>query len=891
MGVVLHAHDLLFERPLALKMLLDNSLPEPESAGRFFAEAQLMGQLQHPGVPPVYDRGTLPDGQPFFAMKLIQGRTLGALLQQRASPAEDLLRFLAIFEQVCQTVAYAHSRGIIHRDLKPHNIMVGAFGEVQVMDSGLAKLLTSGGCEPPDTGEPWGVPPLRPPTGEGRTQAGAILGTPGYLAPEQARGEVAYLDERCDVFGLGAILCVLLTGQPPFANPSALDLLVQTAAGELTDAYRRLDACGAEEALTTLAKRCLAPSIEERPRDASEVAAAVAAYQAQVQERLQQAEVARARMQEERKRRQLRLALAGVVLLLLGGVAAAGWWYQQEQAERALEQAEREAEKARQALRQEQGAGEIKAALREAEQLCQRALTLLDRPESWKATLASAQSAWRRAQALLQQEPPLAATALAQRVEQMRGTLAEQEKDFQLWTAFEQVRFKLYEFDPRYRDREAYQEVRGALTQWGLPLAEIPTSRATALLQQRPRPMQDRLAALLYFCVSRIPDTEKQQRQWLAEVLAAADPDPWRQQLRQAVARAEVALLTRLVDQVDIAQQPPEVLLQVAWEPLLRDHPARVRLLRRAQQKHPGDFWANYDLGGALYQSVFPSGKETRRARGEELAVVSEAVGFQRVAVGLRPGNAPAHLNLGNALQAQGDLAGAIACFKRALDLDPEFTLAHNNLGIALRAQGDLAGAIACYKRTLKLAPELAPAHNNLGTALEAQRDVKGAIACYKKALDLDPKLVKAHNNLGSALLEKKDLAMAMASYQKALELDPKNALARYGAACCAALSAEGKGVDADNLDAKEKTRLRQQALGWLRDILKEYAQQLADADGKTRQAVQQTLHHWQKDPDLASVRGKDALAKLSEAERAAWQQFWAEVETLRQKAAAANSP
>jgi hypothetical protein len=107
-----------------------------------------------------------------------------------------------------------------------------------------------------------------------------------------------------------------------------------------------------------------------------------------------------------------------------------------------------------------------------------------------------------------------------------------------------------------------------------------------------------------------------------------------------------------------------------------------------------------------------------------------------------------------------------------------------------------------------------------------------------------------------------------------------------YGAACAAALAAAGMGTDAAALAAKEKTRLRQQALGWLRDNLKEYAQQLADADGKTRQAVQQTLQHWQKDPDFASVRGEDALAQLPEAERAPWQQLWADVEKLLRKAA-----
>jgi tetratricopeptide (TPR) repeat protein len=776
MGIVLRAQDRAFHRTLAVKMLLQAR--QPQLKQRFLEEAQILGQLQHPGIPPVHDLGELPDGRPFFAMKLIKGHTLAALLKERPDPAHDLPQFLAIFGQVCQAVAYAHSRGVLHRDLKPSNIMVGAFGEVQVMDWGLAKVLGSPAAAEAaiQTEELSTIATVRTAEDELATQDGAVLGTPAYMAPEQARGEIERLDERADVFGLGAILCVVLTGQPPFTNLSALDLLVQTAVGELTDAYRRLDACGADEELSTLAKRCLAPLVEERPRDAGEVAAAVAAYQAQVQERLRQAEVERARAQEERKRRRLRLALAGVVLLLVAGVAAAGWWYQQQQAQRALDQAERDGEKARQALRQEQAVGEIKAALHEGEQLRQRALTLLDRPESWKATLTSARSAWQRAQALLQQEPQLAATAPAQQIEQLRVSLAEDDQDYQLWTAFEQVRFKLFQYDPRYRDAEAYHEVRGALSQWGLRLGEIPAERATTLLKQRPRPMQDRLVSLLYFCLLVGPADQKQQALWLGRVLTAVDRDPWRQQMRQALLKADGVLLIRLLDQLDVAQQPPMILVQLANTLQGQRHPALLLFLRRAQQRYPGDFWLNAQLGQALYHSVFSGGIASRAARAEELARVTEAVGFWRVAVGVRPGSGPAHHNLAAALAAQGDLPGAIACYRQALQLNPKLALAWNNLAIALEKQGDGKGAIACYQKTIELDPNLAVAHNNLGLALKTQGNLPGAIACFKKALDLDPREVQAHLNLGNALYAQKDLSGAIACFRQALKIDPKDA-------------------------------------------------------------------------------------------------------------------
>jgi serine/threonine-protein kinase len=134
MGAVLKGRDEDLGRDLAIKVLLERHKDNPELVRRFVEEAQIGGQLQHPGIVPIYELGAFGDRRPYFAMKLVKGQTLSALLAGRPSPSDGLPRFLGIFEQACQTVAYAHARGVIHRDLKPSNIMVGAFGEVQVMD-------------------------------------------------------------------------------------------------------------------------------------------------------------------------------------------------------------------------------------------------------------------------------------------------------------------------------------------------------------------------------------------------------------------------------------------------------------------------------------------------------------------------------------------------------------------------------------------------------------------------------------------------------------------------------------------------------------------------------------------------------------------------------------
>src|SRR5215467_7035888 len=141
MGVVYRARDVALGRDVAVKLLSQRYPADSLPAQRFLSEARITGQLQHPGIPAVHQVGALADGRPFLAMKLIKGSTLEALLKQRPDPSTDRGRLLAVFEAVCQAVGYAHAHRVIHRDLKPTNVMVGAFGEVQVMDWGLAKVL------------------------------------------------------------------------------------------------------------------------------------------------------------------------------------------------------------------------------------------------------------------------------------------------------------------------------------------------------------------------------------------------------------------------------------------------------------------------------------------------------------------------------------------------------------------------------------------------------------------------------------------------------------------------------------------------------------------------------------------------------------------------------
>jgi serine/threonine-protein kinase len=341
-GDVFLYYDPQMDRELAVKVLRAEHRGNPALVRRFQKEARLNSRLQHPGVVPVHALERTADGRPCFTMKLVQGRTLADLLAERASPAQDLQHYLGIFEQVCQAVAYAHSEGVIHRDLKPGNVMVGAFGEVQLMDWGLAKVLgpAAEGEAAPVGRETLARAPGATVDVSGATQSGHAVGTLAYMPPEQARGEVERVDRRSDVFGLGAILCEVLTGQPPFAGQDTDEVLDRAQRCDHAEALARLDGCGADAELVRLCKACLAAGPSDRPGDAGEVARAVAAYQAQVQERLRKAELGRAAAQAraeeakatavaERRARRRALALAAAVLLLVVGGGSVAWWRQQ----------------------------------------------------------------------------------------------------------------------------------------------------------------------------------------------------------------------------------------------------------------------------------------------------------------------------------------------------------------------------------------------------------------------------------------------------------------------------------------------------------------------------------------------------------------------------------
>ncbi len=229
LGEILAARDEDLHREVALKRLQPRRAHDPDSRSRFLREAEITGRLEHPGVVPVYGLGQAADGSPVYAMRLIRGETLQEAadhFHQTDGPRRDsgargraFRQLLSRFVSVCNTVAYAHSRGVLHRDLKPGNILLGSYGETIVVDWGLARTAA------PDAQEASPVDPIIAPVDAELTQAGEVIGTPAYMSPEQADGRRDRIGPPSDIYSLGATLYVLLTGRPPFGPGQISDIL------------------------------------------------------------------------------------------------------------------------------------------------------------------------------------------------------------------------------------------------------------------------------------------------------------------------------------------------------------------------------------------------------------------------------------------------------------------------------------------------------------------------------------------------------------------------------------------------------------------------------------------------------------------------------------------
>jgi serine/threonine-protein kinase len=825
-GVVYKAWHLRLQRPVAVKMLLAGAYAQPQELERFLREAETVASLRHPNIVQVHEAGDV-DGRPYFTMEFVEG---GSLAQKLAGTPQPARQAAALVATVAEAVHAAHERGVVHRDLKPGNILLTADGTPKITDFGLARRLEGAA---------------------GLTQSGAPVGTPSYMAPEQAEGKPREMGPAADTYALGAILYELLTGRPPFRAETAAETLRQVVSQNPVPPSR-LNAAVPRDP-ETICLKCL----EKDPHRRYPSAAALA----EDLHRFQRNEpiVARpvgplGRALRWTRRNPTGAALMAMALALVGLAIGGGAWLVRQRAERRAE------------LRSEVGTAVAQAVSLRKRFHFQEARELLE-----------------RAQQLL---GPAGPNDLSRQVDQAQADL------------------ELVENLDRARLRAAIL-VGGIFEPAGAePLYEETLAKAVGRQGDDTEAVAARVrdSALRAEIIAALDDWasithDQARRAWLLEVALLADPDPIRDRLRQPeLWRVPM----KLVQELRVDELSPQLLTPLSR--VLRYQDTReasekaVPLLSAAQARYPQDFWLNFELARTLFESGRPD----------------EALGFCRAAMALRPEASAVHTGIGVTLAAVGRVDEGIRHLQQALDIDPNFAEAHSNLGNLLRVKGRLDEAIGHYQESLRLAPTWAGAHCNLGNGLRLKGRLDEAISHLKESIRLDPKSSAAHNNLGLALQAKGRLDKAIGHYQESIRLDPKEFVAyqnlgfalssvgrieeaigtfqqalqlapnlvavrhslctcRYAAAC-AAIQASAE----TRLAEQKRVGLRRQALDWLRANLEMRANTLKD--GK---AVDWSLSAWQTDPALAGVRDRAALAKLPDAEREQWQRLWAQIATL----------
>jgi serine/threonine-protein kinase len=606
------------------------------------------------------------------------------------------------------------------------------------------------------------------------------MGTPAYMPPEQAGGELDKVDERSDVFGLGAVLCQMLTGEPPYNGPTADAVRLMAVRGQLADAFARIDGCGADPELVALCKRCLDPDRDRRPADGGAVATAVANLLAAAEERARQAELDRVRAEgerakaqlqaaEQRKRKRIVLCL-GVSLAALVGLAGGGALYvQKERADRDRAEAERAREEEEalreQAVIEERTRVGVEGILHQLPDLYRRAkwdqaIGLLDEADaligpdgdgSWRVRVARARmdtTVLRRLDRIqLDRAVAIGGPATRQRVR----------RDYAL--AF----------------RESGFDVTGD---------ESAAAAAAARLKASPDRECYLRALADWACAEAGPTRER--------ICAAADVvagDDWRTRLLAAAASG--ANLAEWLAQVPEAERRPG-LIALAVVLARETGGDALAILEEGVRRHPTDFWLHLafgEVGESVPADVLAGAYRTALAIRPETAVVHNNLGAVlygqgdrdgsvrefREAVRLDPQLALARSNLGVVLDEQGDRAGAARELREAIRLNPGQAAAHRGLGLLLAEAGDRAGAAREFREAVRLDPGDAAAHDSLGTALDGDGDIKGAVRELREAVRLAPRHHVTHYNLGSALMKAGDLAGAMPAFRDAARMQPRN--------------------------------------------------------------------------------------------------------------------
>ncbi|MBI1914048.1 MAG: tetratricopeptide repeat protein [Planctomycetes bacterium] len=728
-------------RKVALKVLKPG-MDTRQVVARFEAERQALALMDHLNIAKILDAGETASGRPYFVMDLVRGVPITDYCDQaQFTPRERL----ELFVYVCQAVQHAHQKGIIHRDLKPSNVLVtlqDGTAVVKVIDFGIAKAL----------GQQLTDKTLF-------TGFAQMLGTPLYMSPEQAALSNVDVDTRSDIYSLGVLLYELLTGTTPFDK----ERLQQAGYDEMRRIIREEEPPRPSTRMSTLGQAATTVSAQRKSdpkrlsqlfrgeldwivmkaleKDRNRRYETASAFAADVQRYLHDEPVlacppsALYRFRKFARRHKAALAVAGLILffvLILGG--GAGWVMRDRAARQAtLEQ-------------------EVVRALADVENA------------SKSERLPEALAAVKRAEGLLTSGG--VNDELQDCVRQWRvdlGLVARLQEARMLGL---QVNVAENHFSPEL----AVPAYAAAFRDYGLEPTTVTAEDAAQRIRSRPPEIQLAVVAALdaWIDLTRGQASKDQHQQaWLRDIVREVDTDSWRLDMRAAFEGKNLQKLIDLAASPDLVKQPPYT--QLRHGVLLYANgkiEEGLRVLRRAQQMHPGDFWINHGLYMQMSQAI-PTQREER-------------VRFASICVALQPDNAGAHLNLGNAFKHQGKLEEAMTAYRQAIALKPKYFAAYYGLAFVFYYQGKLEEAIAELRRVIDLKPDFVDAHRNLGMALSEQGNLDEAIAEYRKAIDLEPNNASAHHSIGIVFEKQGKGDQAIAAYRKAIRLKAAYPEAHY---------------------------------------------------------------------------------------------------------------